>query len=106
MLEKIHDPQALWLSPLRMDSSALDFVGTKRFLMTTNCDFSRSSLLTEQYQREMELIAAALQEESQDEREERLGLVERSWSLTCTCFHGQLESTDAPVHAPVAVARL
>jgi hypothetical protein len=80
--------------------------GTKRFLMATNCDFSRSSLLTEQYQREMELIAAALQEESQDEREERLGLVERSWSLTCTCFHGQLESSDAPVHAPVAVARM
>lgn len=74
--------------------------------MATNCDFSRSSLLTEQYQREMELIAAALQEESQDEREERLGLVARSWSLTCTCFHGQLESSDAPVHAPVAVARM
>ena len=75
--------------------------------MATNCDFSRSSLLTEQYQREMELIAAALQEESQDEREERLGLVERSWSLTCTCFHGQLESSDVPaqVYGPVAVAR-
>ena len=70
--------------------------------MATNCDLSRSSLLTEQYQREMEIIAAALQEESQDEREERLGLVERSWSLTCTCFHGQLESNDAPVHVPVA----
>ena len=78
------------------------------FFMATNCDFSRSSLLTEQYQREMELIAAALQEESQDERDERLGLVERSWSLTCTCFHGQLESSDAsaPVHVPVAVAHM
>ena len=43
--------------------------------MATNCDFSRSSLLSEQYQREMELIAVALQEESQDEREERLSLV-------------------------------
>ncbi|HLH62921.1 MAG TPA: hypothetical protein VKV20_14665 [Ktedonobacteraceae bacterium] len=76
--------------------------------MATNCDFSRSSLLTEQYQREMELIAVALQEESQDERDERLGLVERSWSLTCTCFHGQLESSDAatPAHVPVAVAHM
>lgn len=76
--------------------------------MATNCDFSRSSLLTEQYQHDMELIAAALQEESQDERDERLGLVERSWSLTCTCFHEQLETSDAstPVHIPVAVAHM
>jgi len=40
--------------------------------MATNSDFGRSSLLSEQYQREMELIAVALQEESQDEREDRL----------------------------------
>ena len=73
--------------------------------MVTNCDFSRSSLLAEQYQRDMEPIAVALQEESQEEREERLGLVERSWSLTCTCFHAQLESSDLPVYAPVAYAR-
>jgi hypothetical protein len=73
--------------------------------MAMNCDFSRSSLLTEQYQREMELIAVALQEESQDEREERLSLVERSWSLTCACFREQLESSDAPVLASVSVAR-
>ena len=73
--------------------------------MATNCDFSRSSLLTEQYQREMELIAVALQEESQDEREERLSLVERSWSLTCACFHEQLESSDAPILASVSAAR-
>jgi hypothetical protein len=74
--------------------------------MATNCDFSRSSLLAEQYQRDMEPIAVALQEESQEEREERLTLVERSWSLTCICFHAQLESTsDVPVYAPVAYAR-
>ena len=73
--------------------------------MATNCDFSRSSLLTEQYQRDMELIAVALQEESQDEREERLSLVERSWSLTCACFHGQLESNEIPVYASVAFVR-
>jgi hypothetical protein len=73
--------------------------------MATNCDFSRSSLLAEQYQRDMEPIAVALQEESQEEREERLGLVERSWSLTCTCFHAQLESSDLPVYASVAYAR-
>jgi hypothetical protein len=73
--------------------------------MATNCDFGRSSLLAEQYQREMEPIAVALQEESQEEREERLSLVERSWSLTCTCFHAQLESSDLPVHTSVAYAR-
>ena len=54
--------------------------------MAMNCDFSRSSLLTEQYQRDMDLIAVALQEESQDEREERLSLVAHSWSLTTACF--------------------
>ncbi|HEU5376583.1 MAG TPA: hypothetical protein VFV38_14175 [Ktedonobacteraceae bacterium] len=73
--------------------------------MTTNYDFSRSSLLMEQYQREMEIIAAALQEESQDEVEERLSFVERAWSLTCACFQTQLESSDAPVFASVAVVR-
>ena len=74
--------------------------------MATNYDFSRSSLLSEQYQHDMELIAVALQEESQDEREDRLGLVARSWSLTSTCFHAQLEASDAPVYASVAFARL
>jgi len=73
--------------------------------MTTNCDFGRSTLLVEQYQREMEPIAVALQEESQEERDERLVLVERSWSLTCTCFHAQLESADVPVYTSVAYAR-
>jgi len=60
--------------------------------MATNSGFGRSSLLIEQYQREMDVIAAALQEESQDEREERIGLVSRSWSLTSACFHAQLEA--------------
>lgn len=73
--------------------------------MATNCDFSRSSLLSEQYQREMELIAVALQEESQDEREERLGLVAQSWALTAACFHSQLETSDVPSYSPVALAR-
>ena len=73
--------------------------------MATNYDFSRSSLLIEQYQREMEIIASALQEESLDEQEERLSFVERAWSLTCACFQGQRESSDAPVYAPVAVVR-
>lgn len=67
--------------------------------MATNCDFSRSSLLVEQYQRDMELIAIALQEESQDEREERLNLVARSWSLTIACFHAQPESNEVPAYA-------
>ena len=73
--------------------------------MATNYDLSRSSLLSEQYQRDMELIALALQEESQDEREDRLGLVSRSWSLTSTCFHAQLEASDTPAYASVAFAR-
>ena len=74
--------------------------------MTTNYDFNRSSLLVEQYQREMELIAVSLQEESQDEREERLNLVAHSWPLTCTCFQGQLESGETPALATsVAFAR-
>ncbi|GAC1657514.1 MAG: hypothetical protein NVS4B7_03140 [Ktedonobacteraceae bacterium] len=74
--------------------------------MATNCDFGRSSLLIEQYQREMDVIAAALQEESQDEREERLSFVSRSWSLTHACFHAQLESSETPTYASsVAFAR-
>jgi hypothetical protein len=73
--------------------------------MATNYDFSRSSLLIEQYQREMEIIASALQEESQDEREERLSFVERAWSLTCSCFQGQIEASETPLYAPVAVVR-
>lgn len=74
--------------------------------MATNCDFSRSSLLAEQYQRDMEQIAIALQEESQDEREERLGLVAHSWSLTTACFHAQLETNEVPAFAQVGAARL
>jgi hypothetical protein len=74
-------------------------------MATMNCDFSRSSLLKEQYQRDMDLIAVALQEESQDEREERLSLVARSWSLTSACFHAQLENSDTPAHTPVALGR-
>jgi hypothetical protein len=73
--------------------------------MATNCDFSRSSFLSEQYQREMDLIAVALQEESQDERDERLSLVARSWSLTSVCFHAQLEASETPIYAPAVFAR-
>ncbi len=72
--------------------------------MTTNSDLHRSSLLIEQYQREMEMIAVALQEESQEEVEERLNFVERAWALTCACFQAQRESNDAPVYASVAAA--
>ena len=70
--------------------------------MATNCDFGRSSLLSEQYERDMELIAVALQEESQDEREERLSLVARSWSLTTACFQSQLENSETLSFSPVA----
>ncbi|HVB73614.1 MAG TPA: hypothetical protein VNE38_08665 [Ktedonobacteraceae bacterium] len=73
--------------------------------MATNNDFSRSSFLMEQYQREMEIIAAALEEESQDEREERLSLVECSWSMSCACFQGQVEVTEVPAFASAAFAR-
>jgi hypothetical protein len=73
--------------------------------MTTNRNYNRSSLLSEQYQREMELIAVALQEESQDERDDRLGLVARSWALTSACFHSQLETNDVPSYTPVVLAR-
>ncbi len=73
--------------------------------MATNYDFRRSSLLIEQYQREMEIIAAALQDEDQDERDERLHFVEHTWSLTCICFQGQRESSDTPIYASVAAVR-
>jgi hypothetical protein len=73
--------------------------------MATNCDFSRSFLLNEQYQREMDLIAVALQEESQDEREERLSLVAQSWSLTTACFQAQIETNDVSSPSPVALVR-
>ncbi len=75
--------------------------------MATNYDFGRPSLLIEQYQREMDLIAHALQEESQDEVEERLRFVERAWPLTCACFQsqGQLESSDTPVFVSVSAVR-
>ncbi len=82
-------------------------IGIKEvFFMVANCDFGRSSLLAEQYQREMDIIAVALQEESQDEREERVNLVVRSWSHTCACFHAQLEDSETSVYTPsVAFAR-
>ena len=73
--------------------------------MATDYDFNRSSLLREQYHHDMELIAAALQEESQDEREDRLSLVAHSWSLASACFHAQLEVTEAHTYASVAYAR-
>ena len=53
----------------------------------------------------MELYAIALQEEDQEEREERLGLVHHAWPLTCACFQSQLESSDAPDYTSVALAR-
>jgi hypothetical protein len=74
-------------------------------IMATNCDFNRSSLLIEQYQRDMESIAVALQEESQDEREERLNLVACAWSLAALCFQSQPELSDTPLYASVAIAR-
>ena len=73
--------------------------------MATNNDYSRSSFLMDQYQHEMDVISAALQEESQDEREERLSLVECSWSMSCACFQGELELTEIPAYASVAFAR-
>lgn len=74
--------------------------------MATNYDFNRSSLLREQYHRDMELIAVALQEESQDEREDRLNLVANSWSVASACFHAQLEASETHAYASVAYARL
>jgi hypothetical protein len=73
--------------------------------MTTNNDFGRSSFLMEQYQREMDVISAALLEESQDEREERLSLVEMSWSMSCACFQQEFEVAEIPAYASVAFAR-
>ncbi len=73
--------------------------------MATNNDYSRSSFLIEQYQHEMDIITAALQEESQDERQERLSLVQCSWSLSCACLQGELEVTEIPAYASVAFAR-
>lgn len=73
--------------------------------MATNYDFSRSSLLSEQYQRDMELIAVALQEESQDEREERLSLVGQAWPLTTACFQSQVETSEALIYTPAMLAR-
>ena len=73
--------------------------------MTTNCDFGRSTLLAEQYHREMEPIAAALQDESQEERDERLSLVEQTWSLTCSCFHAQIESSEQPIYPALVYVR-
>lgn len=73
--------------------------------MTTNFDFGRSSLLAEQYQREMEPIVAALQEESQEERDERLSLVEHSWSLSCSCFHVLLEPSEQPMYPSLVTVR-
>jgi hypothetical protein len=73
--------------------------------MATNYDFSRSSLLNEQYQHDMDIIAVALQEESQDEREDRLSLVECSRSLTSACFQVQLEYSETPVYASPVYAR-
>lgn len=78
----------------------LEFGNEGILIMATNGDFSRSSLIAEQYKREMELITVSLQEESQDEREERLGLVARSWALTRACFRAQLEASDDAVFAP------
>ncbi len=74
--------------------------------MTTNYDFGRSSIIAEQYQREMDPITAALQEESQEERDERLSLVEHSWSLSCTCFHAQLESSDEPIYTATSLVSI
>ncbi len=73
--------------------------------MTTKSDFGRSSLLAEQYQREMEPIAAALQEESQEERDERLSLVGHSWWLSCSCFQAQLETSDQPIYTSLVALR-
>lgn len=73
--------------------------------MSTNYDSGRSSLLQEQYQQEMEIIDAALRDESQDEQEERLSLVEHSWPLSCACFQAQGEADAAAVPVSVAYAR-
>lgn len=73
--------------------------------MAMNNDFGRSALLNEQYQHDMELIAVALQEESQDEREDRLGLVDRSWALTTACFRDQDDTSDVHSEASATLVR-
>ncbi|MGB8346092.1 MAG: hypothetical protein WCD86_14490 [Ktedonobacteraceae bacterium] len=73
--------------------------------MSTNYDLGRSALLQEQYQQEMEIIDAALRDESQDEQEERLSLVAQSWSLSCACFRTESDYSEVPVSASVAYAR-
>jgi hypothetical protein len=85
--------------------SALRLSDEEVAFMATNSDFGHSALLSEQYQRDMELIAVALQEESQDEREDRLGLVVRSWALTTTCFQAQNDTSDILAEAHVTLAR-
>jgi hypothetical protein len=72
--------------------------------MTANFDVSRSSLLMEQYQREMEIIDAALQDESQDEYEERVNLVACAWSLSCACFHQDPAGVEEAIPVPIAFA--
>lgn len=86
-----------------MQFSRVD-TGMKRIHMTANFDFSRSSLLVEQYQREMEIIDAALRDESQDEYEERLSLVACSWSLSCACFHHDPVAVEEAIPASIAFA--
>jgi hypothetical protein len=71
--------------------------------MATHNDFGRSSWLMEQYQREMDIITAALCEESRDELEERLSLVTNSWPLICSCFQEQLESSETPAYLSASV---
>jgi hypothetical protein len=48
---------------------------------------------------DIELIAVALQEESQDEREDRLRLVDRSRALTTACFQEQNDTSDVVAQA-------
>jgi hypothetical protein len=98
------------MKPLRLLQIAgiISIVGERKLLkgysiMVTHNDFGRSSWLMEQYQREMDIITAALCEESQDEQEERLSLVASSWSLTCSCFQAQLESSEAPAYVSASV---
>jgi hypothetical protein len=96
-----HDLHASWFCAVQQ----CVVLEQRGFCMGTNNDFSRSSFLMEQYQREMAVITAALVEESQDEREERMSLVKCSWSLSCACFQGQLEVAEVPAFAAVEYAR-
>ncbi len=62
-------------------------------MATTNCDFSRSPLLSEQYQRDMELIAVAFKKKVRTNVKSALSsrrtlLV----SHQSACFHAQLEN--------------